>query len=93
MATPSLSPTITTDPVDLPQIRQIRLADLRDALTRGIDDFKAMPSHVVFLSLIYTVVGLVLGAGGPLGLAVVAVGSSGASEVIRGLADVIAAPG
>jgi uncharacterized membrane protein len=61
MATPSLSPTITTDPVDLPQIRQIRLADLRDALTRGIDDFKAMPSHVVFLSLIYTVVGLVLG--------------------------------
>jgi uncharacterized membrane protein len=50
-----------------PQIRKIGLADLRDALARGIDDFLAMPSHAVFLCLIYPVVGfvaarLVLGA-------------------------------
>jgi uncharacterized membrane protein len=61
MATPSLSPTIETTETVLPRIRQIQMADLRDALAQGIDDFKAMPSHVVFLSLIYTVVGLVLG--------------------------------
>jgi len=50
-----------------PQVRKIGLADLKDALTRGIDDFLAMPSHAVFLCLIYPVVGfaaarLVLGA-------------------------------
>jgi uncharacterized membrane protein len=50
-----------------PQIRTIDLADLKDALARGVDDFLAMPSHAVFLCLIYPVVGfavarLVLGA-------------------------------
>src|SRR5438093_160895 len=43
-----------------PTVRSIGLADLRDALARGIDDFKAMPSHTLFLGLIYPVVGLVL---------------------------------
>jgi len=42
------------------QIRKIGLADLKDALARGIDDFKAMPSHAVFLCLIYPIVGLAL---------------------------------
>jgi uncharacterized membrane protein len=44
----------------LPAVRRIGTADLKDALARGLDDFWAMPTHVVFLSLIYPVVGLVL---------------------------------
>jgi uncharacterized membrane protein len=42
----------------LPKVRTIRPADLFDALRKGLDDFKAMPSHVVFLSLVYPVAGL-----------------------------------
>jgi uncharacterized membrane protein len=45
----------------LPRIRKIGFDDLTDALRRGVDDFRAMPTtHVVFLSLIYPIVGLVL---------------------------------
>jgi uncharacterized membrane protein len=44
-----------------PLVRRIGIDDLKDALARGIDDFLAMPSHVVFLSLIYPIVGLLLG--------------------------------
>jgi uncharacterized membrane protein len=39
----------------LPIVRKITIADLRDALVKGIDDFRAMPTHAVFLSLIYPV--------------------------------------
>ncbi len=49
-----------TDAAALPRIRQIGLADLRDALAKGVDDFAACRSDVVFLSVIYPVVGLVL---------------------------------
>jgi uncharacterized membrane protein len=42
-------------------VRTIKLADLKDALMKGIDDFSAMPSHAVFLCLIYPVVGLIAG--------------------------------
>jgi uncharacterized membrane protein len=45
-----------------PVVRRIRFTDLKDALAKGIDDFKAMPSHALFLCLIYPVVGMVLGA-------------------------------
>src|SRR5215475_2239376 len=45
---------------ELPAVRSIGLAELRGALARGWDDFKAMPTHVLFLSLIYPVVGLLL---------------------------------
>jgi uncharacterized membrane protein len=45
----------------LPQVRRIGLTDVRDALDEGIDDFSAMPSHVMFLGLIYAFIGLVLG--------------------------------
>lgn len=34
-------------------IRKISAADLKDALASGYDDFKAKPSHLVFLALIY----------------------------------------
>jgi len=43
-----------------PTVRTIGMADLKDALARGIEDFRAMPSHAVFLCLIYPIVGLVL---------------------------------
>lgn len=43
-----------------PVVRKIGVADLKDALRRGLDDFLAMPSHAAFLCLIYPVVGLLL---------------------------------
>ena len=43
-----------------PVIRRIGLADLKDALRRGIADFSAMPTHAVFLCLLYPIVGLIL---------------------------------
>lgn len=43
-----------------PVIRSIGVSDLREALRRGIDDFYAMPTHAVFLCIIYPVVGFVL---------------------------------
>src|SRR5882724_4708834 len=45
---------------ELPVVRSIGVRDLRDALGKGLDDFRAMPTHVVFLSLIYPIVGVVL---------------------------------
>jgi uncharacterized membrane protein len=41
-------------------IRDIQPADLVDALKAGLDDFLEKPSHVVFLVLIYPLVGLTL---------------------------------
>jgi len=41
-------------------VRRIGLADLKDALAKGIDDFYAMPTHAIFLCAIYPVIGLVL---------------------------------
>jgi uncharacterized membrane protein len=45
-----------------PVVRRIGVADLMDALARGIDDFNAMPSQAVFLCLIYPVAGLLVGS-------------------------------
>jgi uncharacterized membrane protein len=44
----------------LPAVLAIGPADLMDALRKGWDDFSAMPTHVIFLSLIYPIVGLAL---------------------------------
>jgi uncharacterized membrane protein len=44
----------------LPEVRKIRIADLKDALAKGVDDFWAMPTHVIYLSIIYPLIGLVL---------------------------------
>ena len=41
-------------------VRKIGFADIWDALAHGLDDFAAMPSHVIFLGLIYPIVGFVL---------------------------------
>lgn len=44
----------------LPRVRAIKPRDLIDALAKGFDDFRAMPTHVVFLSLIYPIVGTLI---------------------------------
>ena len=41
-------------------VRRIGVADLKDALAKGFGDFLAMPTHAMFLCLIYPVAGLVL---------------------------------
>jgi uncharacterized membrane protein len=54
---------IINGPGDSPvrlDILKIGLADLKDALMRGLDDFAAMPSHMIFLGLLYPIVGFVL---------------------------------
>lgn len=42
-----------------PNVRRIGTADLIDALAKGLGDFKAMPTHIVFLCVIYPVVTLI----------------------------------
>jgi uncharacterized membrane protein len=41
-------------------VRTLRLSDLHDALRRGWEDFKAVPSHAIMLCVIYPVLGLAL---------------------------------
>ena len=47
-------------PAARPAIRRIAPSDLLHALRCGVDDFTAMPSHAVFLCVVYPIVGLVL---------------------------------
>ncbi len=42
------------------RVRKIGVADLFDALRHGVDDFMVKPSHIVFLCMIYPLVGVVL---------------------------------
>ena len=53
-----------------PVVRRIGPADLADALKKGYADFSAMPSHAVFLCVVYPVIGILL-AGLTLGYALV----------------------
>ena len=46
--------------LEVPAVRRIEFSDLGDALAKGWDDFSAMPSHAIFLCLIYPVVGIFL---------------------------------
>ncbi len=43
-----------------PVVNTIGLSDLHQALRLGWEDFKAMPSHAIFLCMIYPVIGLML---------------------------------
>ena len=43
-----------------PIVRRLTLADLKIALEKGLDDFKAVPSHAVMLCIIYPVLGIVI---------------------------------
>jgi uncharacterized membrane protein len=45
---------------DLPVVRKLGADDIKQALARGFDDFRAMPSHLLFLGLIYPICGMVL---------------------------------
>jgi uncharacterized membrane protein len=44
-----------------PAVRRLRVADLREALRRGFEDFGAYRTDVIFLCVIYPLAGLVLG--------------------------------
>src|SRR5271163_4651981 len=44
----------------LPIVRKIGMMDLKDALAKGIEDFRVMPTHTIFLSIIYPVGALVV---------------------------------
>lgn len=44
----------------LPVVRRITPSDLWDSLRRGVDDFTAMPSHAIFLCVVYPLIGIVL---------------------------------
>jgi uncharacterized membrane protein len=43
----------------IPAVHRIGVQDLFDCLRKGVDDFLAMPSHVVFLTVIYPLAGLI----------------------------------
>lgn len=43
-----------------PTIRKIDTADLRDALARGVSDFMVQPTYLIFICVIYPLVGLFL---------------------------------
>ncbi len=43
-----------------PVIRRITTADLKEALVKGWDDFSAMPSHAIFLCVVYPIIGIAL---------------------------------
>jgi uncharacterized membrane protein len=45
----------------VPAVRRIGVTDLRDALALGVDDFEANRTDVVFLCVIYPIIGLILG--------------------------------
>ena len=45
-----------------PIVRAISPADVADALAKGISDFRAMPSHALFLVVLYPFVGLLIGS-------------------------------
>ncbi len=42
-----------------PVVRKIGVADLKDAFAAGLADFNAMPTHLIFLCIIYPIVTLV----------------------------------
>jgi uncharacterized membrane protein len=47
-------------PPALPEVRKIRLGDLNDALAEGWADFKAKPTYVLLLGILYPIIGLFL---------------------------------
>src|SRR5579862_685316 len=54
---PSLAPP-AQDNAEGPIIRRIGMSDLHDALRRGWEDFKEVPSHAIILCVIYPILGL-----------------------------------
>lgn len=56
----SLAGTETENLSSLPTVNQIEVSDIRWAIGKGIDDFRACRTDVLMLSLVYPVAGLVL---------------------------------
>lgn len=56
----SLSAPEDAQGASLPAVRRIEIADLKDALARGVDDLGAYRSDVIFLCLVYPAAGLLL---------------------------------
>ena len=59
----SITPTLARPRAIEPRpaaVRAITLDDIRASLRAGLGDFMAMPTHVIFLVLIYPVIGLVI---------------------------------
>ncbi|SER69173.1 Uncharacterized membrane protein [Tranquillimonas rosea] len=48
------------EPVELPQVRDMALGDISDALRLGMEDFMRFRADVIFLVLLYPIMGLVL---------------------------------
>jgi uncharacterized membrane protein len=46
----------------LPMVRKIEVGDLKDVLARGLDDFAAYRTDVIFLCIVYPLAGLILAA-------------------------------
>lgn len=44
-----------------PRVLTLRFADIPEVLRKGFDDFWAMPTHIVYLALIYPGAGLIIG--------------------------------
>lgn len=59
MATAHILVGASTSPAQ-PAVRRITPSDLYHSLARGIDDFLAMPSHALFLCVIYPLLGIFL---------------------------------
>lgn len=55
-----LLPAEADTQVPLPAVRRIKVADLSDVLARGFSDFGANRTDVIFLCVLYPVIGLVL---------------------------------
>jgi uncharacterized membrane protein len=49
-----------SEDIPLPAVRRIKASDLRDVLKKGFEDFGAYRSDVIFICLIYPLVGLLL---------------------------------
>jgi uncharacterized membrane protein len=43
-----------------PDVRRISMSDLSDALRAGVEDFMEKPTHLIFIGIIYPLVGVVL---------------------------------
>ena len=56
----SATPSLVRPAPDAVPVRAITVDDIRAALRAGLADFTAMPTHVVFLVLIYPVIGVII---------------------------------
>ena len=58
----SISGTRADPDSPLPAVRRIAIADLREVLAKGLDDFRTFRTDVAFICIVYPVVGVVLSA-------------------------------